>query len=135
MLKEFGLNPDRVAVFAVGGEQLVGEVLDTGIPAYDRGTLTGIERRVKNPKRIIRLQNMDQRTGSLTIEFLLGNYDFISEGEIQIQSHFAYWLNKVSVDSQLNIFSLFVGFSDRRRAQQSGLVIPEIGLSGPQHGK
>lgn len=121
-------------MFAVGGEQVVGEVLDDRGELADQGIpnqLVGVSRELKNPKRLVRLQMRDQRTGALTIEFLLGNWDFIEGGTVQVQSSFAYWVKDTSPASQIGLISLFVEMMKRRAEAESRIQRPESSIVLP----
>lgn len=135
VLDVFKIDPKRLAVLAVGGEQIVGEIVNVFHSEDLAGSsLVGRPILMRNPKRLIRLQKMDQRSGALTIEFLLGDYDFIEEGVVEVQTSFGYWLEDISPQSQVGLLSLFVDFMNRRKAVDTGLILPEPGLVMPRPG-
>lgn len=93
----------------------------------DNNSIVGVPVKVRNAKRLVRLQLRDQNTGAISIEFLIGNYDFVESGEFEVFSSFAYWVKKTSPESQIALLSIFVDFIKRKRVAESIIVVPPTG--------
>ncbi len=124
-LTEQGVDPDRLAVFGFGGEQILGEVPVEGM--RDGLELTNIPITISNPKRIIIVRQMSQV--GLQIQFIVGEFDML-EGpgnKIEIVASFGYMLNEQGLQSQVNVLELYKSFFERRRenqAREAGLELP-----------
>lgn len=127
-LRNKGVSADHLAVLNItGSEQVIGEVLklSTGTP------LAGQVVRLKNPKRFIRIQSM--QGGGLAIQFMIGDLDYISKGEISVVAPIGYWVVEQDFEAQREYFGTMLQYFDRRmknRAVESGLHLPDTSIKG-----
>jgi hypothetical protein len=119
-LREKGVEVERLAVLSVGSDQIIGE-----IDYAESKQLTGRSVLVKNPKRLIRLQRMEGQ--SLSIDFLIGDLDFVSSGAVQVSPVYSYRINDINEESQTAMLGLLVMYFENRarnRAQAAGIQLP-----------
>lgn len=118
---------DLVVVSINAGETIIGELITSQSQGEEK-TLTG-PLKVRNPKRIIRLQQMSQQ--GLSIQFMVGDLDMLESGTIQVRSNLGYLIEDISVESQTALLHLYRDFLDRKaenRAREAGLHLPTKGL-------
>jgi hypothetical protein len=115
-LREKGIKIDDLAVVNSGGDILLGETNSEDL----LGTIL-----LKNPKRIMVLKQMGP--GGLSINYMVGDLDFMSSGVVQVNPNYGYWLNDMDEEGQIEMLRLLLQFFDRRaqsRAVEAGLVLP-----------
>jgi hypothetical protein len=112
-------NPSALAVIGVvSNEQFIGEV--EGEPP----DIVGKRLVLRNPKRFLRLQVMheDQK---IAVQFVIGPLDMVEGGFIQVFPAYAYYLKNLEVQSQGAMLELLVEYERKKRAAESGLIVPE----------
>jgi hypothetical protein len=120
MLTEKGVETQRLGVFGVIGEQILGEAEEC---PDDDGWIV-----IKNPKRIIRLQEMGEG-GSFRINFILIEWDLIVGGEIHARPEYHYSLKNLNEESQLRYLGLYAQYFEQKKmaaAARANIVIPEM---------
>lgn len=124
---------ERLAVLMIGGgEQLVGEVDgigDLGSEKQDPSMIVGIPVLIKNPKRYMRLQKVNQQGTAVTVDYFIGALDGIDhDGSVmQVVSMAAYWVRHLGIPSQINFLKILDGFFKQKmiaKAMASGLALP-----------
>lgn len=115
------INANKLAVLLYGaGEQVLGELEDGD---YQPGTFI----KITNPKRLIRIQQMGQQ--GMSLQFLIGDFDLIESGSMNIVPTGWFWLRDQSPESYEAYIGLLVEFLNRKirnRAAEAGLVLPGV---------
>lgn len=112
-------------LMTANGEQILGEV--EGSDPRPGEVLV-----VKNPKRVIRLQQMTQ--SGVSISFLVGDLDLLSEGSIKVIAISVYRVMDQSDDSAERILSVYNDYLSRKvaiKAEEAGLVVPDSPIISP----
>lgn len=118
-LQQKGVKVDALAVLLVGGgEQVLGEGSQREDGLWD----------VKNPKRLVRLQQMDRSGQGLSISYLIGDFDMVEGGLMHVRPTGYYLLSEIDVPSQGAVLQLYRDFLVRKveaKAREAGIVIPD----------
>ena len=124
----------NLIIAAVGAEQFIGEIhhfLDSSMhAANERGEteqLVGTPIEIRNPKRFIRLQQM-RPDGNVSVATFVADLDAIDGGIIQVLPTMAYWVDKQSLVSQIEILKLLNKYFQSKMASSIGLTLPDTKL-------
>ena len=114
-MKGKGVNVEKLVVAYAGTDTLIGE---TENPDTEVIGLT-------NPKRIFRLSQM--QSGGLVISYMLGDWDFMETGIINVRPH--SWFHLLSepdsvVSAVLDLYREFLERKVLHKAEDAGLVLP-----------
>lgn len=120
---ENGIDPDKVAVFVLGpNEMVIGET--------DSDQLLHADVTVKNPKRYLRLQSVSDQ--GLQINLILLDFDALKgDCRMHVKALAAYWVKDQSMEGQISTLSLFISYFKTRaqnRATEAGLIVPSSGI-------
>lgn len=111
-----GVDVSKLSVFYTGTDQILGEAeTNKDYPSFI----------VKNPKRVIRMQQMERN--GLILTYLVSNLDLMQDGELRLTPHAWYRVRDQPEETQRVVFGLYLEFFERRAQQriaESGLVLP-----------
>lgn len=132
-LEKKGIHPTRLAIFHVGADQIMAEMEDD----EDFDELSEHVEKYKfvcvnDPKRILRLQQV--QGGGVVLSYMMGDFDLVERGEINIAPTCWYRVASQSPKSAYAILTLYKEYLDRRmkhKAEDAGLVLPERGVASP----
>jgi hypothetical protein len=122
-LTKEGVKYDDLCVVMVMGDIIVGEVAPT---QFDR--LVGTPVMVSNPKRLLRVQRARGQE-QISVEFVLGDYDLIEKGKMQVLPTHFFRLSWLSPQSRLNYLLLYAQYLERKKmsaALDAGLILPQM---------
>jgi hypothetical protein len=119
-LREAGIEVETLVVAGVGTEQVMGEAE----AAYDPAQIWF---HIKNPRRLIRLQQMAE--GGFRVEFALIDWDLMVGGRMSCQPSFFFRLGDLDAESQERYMGLYLGYLEHKKMERlakSNIVIPEM---------
>ena len=122
-LEKEGVDVGSLTVCMMGDEQFLGSVHET---QHREG---GVYVKVRDPKRIIRIQQIHE--GNLRIEFTLVDLDYIEKGEVEVYATAFYRLEEQSLMTRLRMYVLYLQYFESKkmmRAAAAGIQVPKIQL-------
>jgi len=117
-----GVNVETLGIVTVEGESIYGEC----------EWKTDKEVIVTNPKRLVRLQRMEQN--GLSVQFGLVNYDLMMRGGLitVVSPTIIISIEKLNEESQIAYLGLYMEHLNKEimhKAVEAGLVIPKTSIS------
>jgi hypothetical protein len=133
-LKKF-YDTERLAVFMIGGEQIIGEVVGIGSDNPSQNMIVGVPVQIRNPKRYMRLQKVNQQGTAVAVDFFVGALDGVEhDGSVmQILAMAAYWIHELALPSQITFLKILDGFFKQKmiaKAMGAGLALPSNLVGG-----
>lgn len=129
LLERGKINADELVMIIAGNEQIIAEWKDT------ENNLKVLEMsramKVKNPKRFLRIQQMDQRSGAIITNFVVMDYDFIEGGELLVYPMAWSTFGMMDKASQENLLKIMLNMTEnkaRERAAEAGIISPATSL-------
>lgn len=123
-LNEKGVTFSKLAVLSAGMDSYLGAVFD--VPDV-LGRVT-----VLSPKRFARYEmRHPQNQSMILVDFMIGDIDFINDGEISVTPNMMYYIGFQDTDCQISMAKLYLEYFDRKvtaKAAEAGLTLPKSGL-------
>lgn len=132
-LEAKGVHPTKLAIFHVGSDQILSELAeDDDFESVSEHIQKYGFINIDDPKRIIRLQQV--QGGGITLSFMIGDFDLIEGGEINIAPSLWYRVASQNVPSAISILTLYKEYLERKtmnKAEAAGLVLPQSTIRSP----
>jgi hypothetical protein len=136
-LAKHGYVFETLGIVGTGFEQFFGEIVITTDPYALAKTdaLTMGFVKVRNPKRLMRIERVHPGTGQIAVEIRFSDVDFVNKGLIEVRPVMGFYLDWLDEESQVRYCEGLRNYLDAKRlaqAKASGIVIPD-GPMAPPH--
>jgi hypothetical protein len=122
VLTDEGVNVNTLMLVMIGDEQLLGE---EGLSEVLGSSLTF---RLKNPKRLLRLQRLEG--DNFSVKFILIDLDLIDEGSITVVPQAYYRLRDLSEVSRVHMLALYETLLSNKKTMRqvasSKIILPRL---------
>ena len=130
ILEKGKINIDRCVILLCNGEQIIGELPEEEPLCIRSEGFT----KIRNPKRVMRLQQIDKSSGSIVTNFVVGDYDLMEGGSLMVRAEAWTTFEMLSEAAQKNFVMLMkdvIANKMREKAAEAGLVTPPPSLVRP----